>query len=297
MGLSDDEKKKIAVICCCFWVTALAVLITTLLVTSITTIENSEYGVENKVFACRIDDNILEEGRQVHSPFSEILRWPKVYNTLDQNIQCNSRDGLRIQLLLSFQYVPLRSFLPTLTRRYKNYEKYRDVVISMSRSSFRHTCSMYTAEDYQLNRSGISAQMETLLVERLNTIYTDVVELQLGNIERPRAFEVAVQDAESARTNIQLSKNKRDQELVNANTVLSRAYQIANETLDKAATEEETIQIDARNRAESTVKLYVERGRVFRRLKVTHELPNRALLELLKNSLYTQGKISVKKLV
>ncbi|MCH9690321.1 MAG: hypothetical protein K0U10_06690, partial [Gammaproteobacteria bacterium] len=172
------------------------------------------------------------------------------------------------------------------------------VVSSLSESVIRNTCSQFNADDYQVSREEISSRMEELVEHKSEYLYADVVELQLQDITRPTKYEEAVQDIESVRTDITKSKNERDQALVEANTKLELAQQQANQILYSASVQSKTIQVDAENKAKSTISLYTEKASVLNGYIQSNGLSSVQLIELVKNSILNRNsRINLNKVI
>jgi hypothetical protein len=80
--------------------------------------------------------------------------------------------------------------------------------------------------------------MESKVKEYCEKVYQATVKLlQLKNIERPAQYQSAVEGKESARSDIILAENERQQKLTVSYTALDKSYQLANATLDSAYTD------------------------------------------------------------
>jgi len=136
--------------------------------------------------------------------------------------------------------------------------------------------------------------METILSAELLKIYSDVVELQLRDIFRPKAYENNVQYVESARSSIIVAKNQRKQQIVTAKTKLTEAYQEANKTIDTANTNSEANLKAADLVADTLRDKYTRRTEIYTLLQ-NYGFSIKQIIEYVSNTLYTRGKISVKK--
>lgn len=263
-----------------------------LMATSFTKIESTEVGVEYKVVVAELNNNILEEGLNTHTPFSDIIKWPIVYQNVDIDLRCNSLDGLKINLAVSYQFIPKREYIYELTESYKDFESYKNILVAVSRSSIRHTCSDFTSDDFQKNRSMVHESMEIDIKEYIDNLKSTIVELQLRNIDRPLNYENAVQNSESARSDITLALNERKQKLTAADTLLVEAKQYANKTLDSAMTQSELIIETANIEADTIINWYNVRDNVYKNVKDTHKLTDKQLLSYIGNKIFsTRGNL------
>lgn len=292
---SEDEKKCIKVWGgggCCLTVTILVIV---LLATSISVIDPTEVGVEFKVVASVLGEDLLEEGRNTHTPFSEIIRWPVIYQTSENKITCNSKDGLKIDLDVSFQYIPQWEDVIELTEDYRNFDKYKNILAPIAQSSIRHTCSDFTADDFQKMRSEVHNTMEAEVKERLLSIKADLIELQLRNIDRPGAYEQSVENSEAARSDITLALNEREQQITSANTLLVEAQQTANKTIDLANTEAEITITSANIQAQTVLNWYEVRTGVYKNVMNDHEFNITELINYISNELMSESSKFISK--
>jgi hypothetical protein len=292
--MEKKVSKDIVLGSCCLTFT---ILIIVLLATGITTISSTEVGVEYKTVEAKLVPDLILEGLHGITPFSQVIRWPVIYQTTTFTgpdiIDCNSKDGLQIILDVSFQYVPQISKIYELTKIYKDFDNYKLVLNATARSSIRHTCSDFTSVDFQRSRSLVHNQLEQDVRKSIqDVLYSTVVELQLRNIDRPRAYENSVETAEAARSDIPLALNEREQRLTSSKTKLVESKQAANKTLDSATTRAEVILTAANIEAETIVHWYDIRKDVYSRVKDTLGLSVEELLSYLGNELFgSRGKL------
>ena len=68
------------------------------------------------------------------------------------------------------------------------------------------------------------------------SLYCELNDLQVNNVQRPLAFESAVKDKEAAKENIRVATNERPRLLIQANTELEQAKKQAEIITNNAKT-------------------------------------------------------------
>lgn len=292
---SEDEEMKKCIIGSFIWVLILTsiALIIALIATSAHQISSTEVAVGYKTVEAQLGSTILYPGLNWLTPFTETIRIPTVYQTLETKLDCNSNDGVKINIDVSFQFVPKIDDIFELITEYKNFETYVPVVESVSRASIRHTCSEFTAEEYQTKRSEINRRMEEDLVNKTSEIYSNVLEFQLRNIERG-TYEDAVEDTETAKSEIDIAQNERRQKLVEATTELEESKQTRNQIIDTANTAAEVETEKANVLAKSIKQFYDAEANVLKVIKDSNKFTNAELLEYLADQVFVSGKMLVK---
>lgn len=148
-----------------------------------------------------------------------------------------------------------------------------------ARSAIRNGCAEFTTQEFQTQRSLVQEAMYDRLTAGLRTaIATDIVDVQLPNIERPYEYEREVDRKESARNDIDKAENERAQALTQAHTGLLAAQTTANKTLDSARTSAANALTMARAEADVIAGQYAALGLTYANVKTTHAMSDEALL-------------------
>ena len=82
-----------------------------------------------------------------------------MYNRMTMDQTCNSKDGLEVNIGLSFQYMPNIGSIYHLTRLYVDYNGYKKNLKQRAQSAMRNTCAKYTAQEFQTLRASVQATM------------------------------------------------------------------------------------------------------------------------------------------
>lgn len=274
------------------WSTLISVLIVIIIAiilisTSVSKIESTEVGVEYKVVIAELNPDILKEGLNNLTPFSEVIRWPINYQTIENVLVCNSKDGIKIDLDISFQYIPIKSAIFELTKQYKDFSTYREIIIYIARSSIMQSCSSFSSEDFQKTRSLVRSKIEQDIISNMYYFKSNVIDLQLRNIDRPERYEDAIAMTENARTDIVLAENERQQKITGANTNLTVNIQNANKTLDLANTEAAIIQLTAQYESEAILQWYASKMNILKNIKTKNNFTIVNLLSYVGNNIFS----------
>merc|ERR1712159_77645 len=138
--------------------------------------------------------------------------------TVEEVVECNSEDGVRIELTVRYQYLPREKSLYKLTKMYTEHKEdsdsefeyiYDKVLAWQARAAIRNGCAKYAAQEFQTQRGLVQTEIYTLLSERLDRfMHTDVIDVQLVYIKRPPEYESEVDAKESARNDIDKANNE-----------------------------------------------------------------------------------------
>jgi hypothetical protein len=111
--------------------------------------------------------------------------------------------------------------------------------------------------------------MEENVSDDLKKLHTILAQLQLNSVLRPLDYEEAVQEKETARTEIDLASNERDQEILKIEAEVLRGDQQVQEILNTAYTNANITVLEARLNAEAVVRLIDSYKDYFLRAKST----------------------------
>lgn len=113
------------------------------------------------------------------------------------------------------------------------------------------------------------------------SLYCELYELQVNNVQRPQQFETAVKEKEAAKENIRVAETERPRLILQAETELEQAKKQAEIILNNAKTEAAIITNKADTEAKAIYLQYQKDLEVYMKLKNTQGLDNEALLSYL----------------
>jgi regulator of protease activity HflC (stomatin/prohibitin superfamily) len=265
------------------------------LIASLRKVEETSFGVEYNVHSKQLDDAAKSGGLFLGPPGYEFIKFPSTFITVDLNDRlCVSRDGLRVSISATFQYKMIEANVLPAILKYRDFDKWADVVEAAGLSAIHHSCGNYVISDFQNKRGEIQFNMEDNLRiklegnpedERDEGVFALVASLQLQNIELPSEYNEAVQEKQAAEEDIPLAKNERKQETTKAQTELLRAIEEARKILDTANNEAEVLLTEAGLKAEETTFIFEKEAETILDVKESLNLTTEGVLAYLYNAL------------
>lgn len=296
---SREELKK-RKIC---WGIFLFVLICTgigVLIASLGKVNDQSYGIEYNVHSKQLDDAVRSGELCFGPPGFEFIKFPRSFITVDLNERtCVSYDGLLVVVSVTFQYRMMEENVLDVILKYRNFDRWADVVEAAGLSAIHHSCGNYVISDFQNKRGEIQLDMEENLRLKLegdpndtngspDGVYAKVESVQLQNIELPVEYNDAVQEKQSAEEDISLAENERKQEITKAETERLRAEEEARKILDTARNEADLLLTEARLKAEGTMFSFEKEAETILEVKASLNLTTEGVLAYLYNTLLSE---------
>jgi regulator of protease activity HflC (stomatin/prohibitin superfamily) len=268
------------------------------LVSSLKKVDNNEYGVEYNRHKKQLYDASKTGGLFLGPPGYRFIKFPSTYITVDLDDRtCVSRDGLRVQVSVTFQYrMPEENMLQAINK-YREFTKWADIVEEAGLSAVHHSCSEFNISDFQNLRGQIQATMQENLGLKLEGdpendlvgVYAIAVSLQLRNLALPSEYNSAISEKQSAEEDIALAKNQRKQEKTKAQTELLRAQEEARKIRDTAVNEAEVLLTEATLKAEETIFAFEKEAETIVEVKEALNLTTEGVLAYLANTLLSEA--------
>jgi regulator of protease activity HflC (stomatin/prohibitin superfamily) len=280
-------------------ITILLLSIITLLSVSLKKLGDTQYGLEYNVHKKTLDDAAKTGGLHLGPPGYKFIKFPSTFITVDVDDTCVSRDGLRVKVSVGFQYQMPYEWLVPAVIKFRNYEKWSQVVAAAGRSAVHHSCSYFNISNFQNQRGIIQGSMlDNLRIKLEGNATSDdgrsgtfarAISLQLKNVDLPDEYEAAVQEKQSAEEDIALAKNQREQEITKANTMLFIAKETAQKILDTAVNDANVTLTEARLKAEETTYAFQSEAEVLVSVKKMLNLTTDGVLAFMSNQLYQEA--------
>ena len=181
---------------------------------------DAEYGLAYDWHTKSLADEAMLGGLHLGPPGFKFIKFPSTYLGFDiVNSTCVSKDGLRVQFSVTFQFQLPMEWVKPVVEKYKDLGSWYPVVVAAGRSSVQHTCSLFEISNFQNSRGIIQGSMETKLREKLEGpnldgiggVYARAISLQLSNIELPQDYRDSVTEKQQASEDITLAINQRTQ--------------------------------------------------------------------------------------
>ena len=287
-GLRTETGKKISTSAACGCCLLLFINLIIWLSMSLQQVDSEHYAIPYNKPTGRVRNEVYVEGLHLKPSYGEFILWPKTYETVEEVVECNSEDGVRVELTVRYQYLPREKSLYKLTKMYTEHKDdsdsefeyiYDKVLAWQARAAIRNGCAKYAAQEFQTQRGLVQTEIYTLVSERLDRfMHTDVIDVQLVYIKRPPEYESEVDAKESARNDIDKANNERAQAITQAQTKLLAAETAANKTLDTARTAAQNTLVAATAEASVLTTRYATLAATYKNVKTIHAMSNEALL-------------------
>jgi len=167
-------------------------------------------------------------------------------NTQGPALKSRTKDGLNVDLEVSFQYrLEMNKLYELYTTLGPDYEK---TLVRMAIEQLTTAATMHNAHNFFNNRTTIGQEMHDRLKEHFaEHACADVPFLQLRTVHLPQEFETAIQDTQVKQQDIQIASAEQSQNRVAYETRVLQAIQAVNVMNNQALAEAQAIM--ARNDA------------------------------------------------
>jgi len=275
---------------------AIALFISAILIAvSLQKVKSTEYGLQYDVHAKKLGDEAQESGLHLGPPGYKFIKFPSTYITTsipedmdnERDGTCVTRDGLRVNIHVTFQYQMTSDWVDEATVKYRTRKRWSNLVNAAAVSAVQLGCSLYDIPSFQNERGKIQQSMENALREKLEGVdgvggvFARAVGLQLRNIELPREYTQAISDKQSAAEDVGLAINQRNQMMTQASTNLQAAEENAKRVMDTAQANAEILLSEAQLQADGIKVDFETEADVYRQVKESLNLTTEGLLSYL----------------
>ena len=168
------------------------------------------------------------------------------------NFNCFSRDGLLINLDASVQVSYNKNYIiPIMWYIFNNENNYKMILHNVVEESVRSACADFMSFDYYTTRQLVETKMYAQLMDNINRtdIHINLHLFQLRNIDFPSSYNSIISEKQSVIQMSQTELNKRQSELILANTTYIQAVQTAKQLLIQAENQKQLILFQANTTA------------------------------------------------
>ncbi|CAD5115415.1 unnamed protein product [Dimorphilus gyrociliatus] len=270
------------VIIVCIFALAIALTIIILVRYSLSEIESHEVGLKYDNVQKSLEKDVYYEGLHMGSPGFTFIKYSAVFRTMQLvRFECLNKDEVKVNLELSFQYRVRVSALYEVTRLFKDEEGHDQMLESVAQSAVHEACSNFNTSQFQTERGSFQTAVKDILLKRLGEVFTDIADLQMQNIQRPRSYEIVVQNKETAREDIDVARQERPRLMALAKNKLEEAKNEAEITLQKATSNARVILTAAEAEAKGIETQYESEAAVYKTLKNTLRFSNEDFIKYL----------------
>ena len=278
-----------------------------LVAVSLKKLSSVEYGVQYDKWEKTLDDAAKQGGLHLGPPGYNFVKFPSTQITANLVNTCVSRDGLRVEIDVTFQYQMPVEYIVDAIENYRDFKTWSTVVEAAGNSAIQHTCSEFNVTNFQTKRALIQTAMqdnlqfklegsvEGKLQESLNGtlndsgVYALATSLQLRNVELPEAYKNAIANKQRAEEDIALAGNQRTQETTKATTEKLAADEEARKILDSAYNTGNVTIIEANLKAQETLFAFSKETEVLLEAKDNFNLSPDGILAYMTNQLYSSA--------
>lgn len=229
-----------------------------------------------------LSTDVRGEGLHTGPPGFEFVIFPAVYRSISYtSIECLNRDGVEIDMRVSFQYRPIRANLYPIALQFRNATMYGEIIEQQGTAVVYSVCGQFDTEQFQTERSAVEDAVRTGLQNAMTQFYTEVASVQIGDISRPSTFEQAVRRKETARENVEVARNERERRIIQANTTLLENRTQAGIILDRARTNASIVTDRAQAEARAIVDEFAAELRTYSNIMKENNLTIEGLLAYL----------------
>jgi len=266
-----------------------------LIIASLKKVSSTQFGVEYNVWSKKLE-SVSKAGGLFLGPVGyRFVKFTSTQINADFSDTCVSKDGLRVIVDVSYQYRLYQESIIEVVLKYREFEKWNQVVNFAANSAIQHSCSAWNVTDFQSNRALVQETMFENLQKKIegdkNTdfsrgVYAIASSLQLKNVDLPFQYQEAVEQKQRAEEDILLAKNERIQEKTKADTefkVAEKQYEIL---IDQAWNEGNITLIVADTYAQHTLYRFEKEMEVLSQAQAFLSLSTNGVLSYMANKLF-----------
>lgn len=255
------------------------IIIIIIIATSFKKLQSNELGIAYDNIAKSLDTEVQYEGLHSGPPGFSFIIFPSVYETMEfQDITCLNKDGVIIELDVSYQFKANGFFMRTLVEQFKNFGGYKKVLKASGISAIHDSCANFSTTEFQTDRGRYQETLREVMRDYCNSLHCELNDLQVNKVQRPYEFETAVKEKEAAKENIKVATNERPRKILQAQTELEQANKQSEIIMNNANTQAKILKNKAQTEAKSLKFQYEKDLEVYKNVKDTQKLSNEALI-------------------
>lgn len=248
-------------------VVAVLVGIVAIVISSIKKLNSDEVGIKYNDFQKTLAASPSYSGLHTGPPGYYFIIFPSVFRTQEfQSIQCLNKDGVEVSLSISYQYRVRPTALRDIIMQFTDYNTFKNILYSVGESAIHDSCSQFNTSQFQAERGVFQEDLRNRLVNKYNTISTEVTDMQVNDVRRPSLYEKAIRQKETAKEDIVVAENERPQKKTEADTKKRQAETQAEIILSKAQTDARILLNQANAEREGILNQYKEEAMTYKDL-------------------------------
>jgi len=242
-------------------------------------LNSNELGIKYDNIAKKLGNSVDGEGLNFGAPGFSYIIFPSVYQTMEfRDITCLNKDGVIIDLDVSYQFKANAKFMRLLVDQFKDFDGYKKILLASGISAVHDSCANFSTTEFQTDRGKYQESLREIMRNYCESLHCELNDLQVNNVQRPNLFESAVKDKEAAKENIRVAENERPRLLLQAETEYEQAKKQAEILLNNAETSAKIMRTKADTEARSLKYQYEKDLEVYKAAKESQGLDNEALI-------------------
>lgn len=221
-------------------VAAGVILLLTLLL-GVANVEVTEYGLNYSLLTRRAEPKTYGAGRYWIGPLNFFIKYPSTVTTIqfsdtvlqqdlmfniagDKELRSRTKDGLDVQIELSFQYQIMPDRIYDLFLKLGGWYPYHQTFVRLAIDGLTECATQFSATEFFTERTKIGQVMEERLrKESEKVLYATIFSFQLRSVGLPKEFEEAIQQTEVMKQDIKVSLAEQNSTKVSLETKLIEA--------------------------------------------------------------------------
>ena len=266
-----------------------------LIIASLSKVSSTQFGVEYNVWSKKLE-SVSKAGGLFLGPVGyRFVKFTSTQINADFSDTCVSNDGLRVVVDVSYQYRLDKGSIIEVILKYREFEKWNQVVNASANSAIQHSCSVWNVTDFQSNRALVQETMFENLQKKIEGdmnddssrgVYAIASSLQLTNVDLPVQYQEAVEQKQRASEDILLAKTQRIQEKTKADTEFKAAEKQYEILIDRAWNEGNITLIVADYYAQHTLYRFEKESEVLSQAQEFLSLSTNGVLSYMANKLF-----------
>lgn len=187
----------------------------------------------------RVEDITYEAGVHFCAPWQSVVNMDNRNQKQSIDLSCFSSDIQEVAVTYTLNYQISKTNAQTIYKEI-GVSYYETVILPRVQEAVKSELAKYTAEELLSNRAQLSADIKTLLTEKLSAYNIVVLDASMENLDFSDAFTDAVEAKQVAEQKSKQAQIEQQQKTMEANAAAERAEIEAN-----AAAEVSKIQADA----------------------------------------------------
>jgi len=240
------------------------ILLIVLLALSIRDVDENELVIPYYKVSRRVG-TIEGAGKHTFTPDIKLFTYDRKFITNDIEVECISKDGLIITLIVTQQYQLKKEELKSVLFEFGEQEALDVYIDTIAQDTVRDVCALFNGDEFFSGRGNVELTLINNITSAMNSAQARVIPgfVQLKNIVLPTAILTAIQNKQLALEDVDVANSERAQVLIEAETRRQEAKLDADILLVGAKAAADGIKLAASERANARLLQWAERAKAF----------------------------------